>query len=362
MKEKKIIFFCPNIINDGLNKTLKIYTNYFKKFYKVSLVTNTQNLDLLKGINKRIKIINPKLKFFQIIKIFNIFLCIYLVVKNKDKKTIIFSMDNHFFLLLLKFLRFNLKIVLRTPNPIYNIKNQEEVKYLNKNIFTGKVDLNFYKYANLIVTFSKNNKKYLKERFNVKNLEHIFNYFPKFYGKKKVKNIYNIFFVGRLVYIKDPIFFLKNSIELLNEINIRIHIIGDGILNTKLKKISKRFKNKIFFHNFVKDPFKKYGNKMDLICITSRSDGTPNVLGESMSYKIPCLAPKGVGLSNVLLKNGKYGYLYKSGDDLSFKNSIKYALKNYKISIKKAELGYISLDRFNKDNTLGKLRIALSKI
>ena len=362
MKKNKIIFFCPNITNSGINKTLKIYTNYFKKFYKVSLVTNTQNLNLLKGINKRIKIINLRLKFFQKINTLNIFLCIYLLIKNIDKKTIIFSMDDHFFLLLLKFLRLKIKIALRTPNPIFNTKNPKESEYLSKNIFTGKVDLNFYKYANLVVTYSKNNKNYLKEKFKVKNVELIYNYFPKFNGKKKVKNVYNIFFVGRLVYSKDPIFFLKNSIELLNKIDIRIHIIGDGKLNKILKKMSKKFIDKIFFYNFVSDPFKKYGNKMDLICITSRFDGTPNVLGESMSYKIPCLAPHGVGLSNTLLKNGRYGYLYKPEDNLSFKRKIKKALKNYKISIKKAELGHVSLNRFNKQNTLDKLRNALSKI
>ena len=362
MKSKTIIFFCPNIINDGLQKTLKIYINYFAKYYKISLITNTHNLNLLKGINKKIKIINPKFKFFQKINIFNNLLCLYLVLRHIDKKTMIFSMNNHFFLLLLKFLRLKIKIVLRTPNPIFNIKNPEETKYLSKGIFTERAILNLYKYANLVITFSKNNQNYLREKFKVKNVKHIFNYFPKFNGKKKVKSIYNIFFIGRLVYSKDPIFFLKNSIELLDEINIKIHVVGDGKLNKVLKKMSQQFKKKIYFYNFVNHPFKKYNKKIDLICITSRFDGTPNVLGETMSYKIPCVAPKGVGLSNVLLENGRNGYLYKPGDDLSFKRTIKDALKNYKNSIKKAKLGYNSLDRFNKDNTLGKLRRALSKI
>ena len=362
MKEKKIIFFCPRLINDGLKKTLEIYINYFEKYYKIILVTNIIDLNLLKKINKKTKIINPKFKFFEKINLFNNLLCTYLALKNADKKTLIFLMDNHFLLLFLKFLRFKIKIALRTANPIYNLKNREEIKHLRKNIFTEKFNLNFYKYANLIVTFSKSNEKYLKEKYKIKNVKQIFNYFPKFYGKKKVKNVYNIFFVGRLAYSKNPIFFLKNSIELLDEIDMRIHIIGDGKLKMILKTMSKKYYKKIFFHNFVNDPFKKYNKKMDLICITSRFDGTPNVLGEAMSYKIPCIAPKGVGLSNVLLKNGKYGYLYKAEEDLSFKKKTKKALKNYKTSIKKAEQGYISLNRFSKKNTLERLRIELSKI
>ena len=362
MKKKKIIFFCPKVINDGLKKTLEIYINYFAKYYKVILVTNTINLKLLKKINRKIKIINPRLKFFQKINLFNNLLCSYLTLKKADKRTLIFLMDNYFLFLFFKFLRFKIKIALRTANPIFNLKNKEEIKHLRKNIFTGKFGLYFYKYADLVVTFSKSNENYLREKFKVKNVKQIFNYFPKFNGKKKVKNTHNIFFVGRLVYSKNPIFFLKNSIELLAEINMRIHIVGEGILKPILKEMSKKYDKKIFFHDFVNDPFKKYNKKMDIICITSRFDGTPNVLGEAMSYKIPCLAPKGVGLSSVLLKNGKYGYLYKAEEDLSFKEKIKYALKNYKTSIKKAEQGYISLNRFSKQNTLEKLKLALSKI
>ena len=57
MKKKKIIFFCPKVINDGLKKTLEIYINYFAKYYKVILVTNTTHYKNL--IEKK------KLRLFQ---------------------------------------------------------------------------------------------------------------------------------------------------------------------------------------------------------------------------------------------------------------------------------------------------------
>ena len=78
MKKRTIIFFCPKIINDGLKKTLEIYLNYFERYYKIILVTNTTNLYLLKKIYKRTKIINPRLKFFLKINLFNYLLCVYL--------------------------------------------------------------------------------------------------------------------------------------------------------------------------------------------------------------------------------------------------------------------------------------------
>ena len=62
--------------------------------------------------------------------------------------------------------------------------------------------------------------------------------------------------------------------------------------------------------------------RIDAICITSKYDGTPNVLGEAVAYKIPCLAPKNVGLSNVILLNGKGGYLYKPNSNSNFKHKL----------------------------------------
>ena len=83
--------------------------------------------------------------------------------------------------------------------------------------------------------------------------------------------------------------------------------------------MSKNYKKDIFFYGHVNEPFKKFSFRMDLLCVTSRYDGTPNVLGEAMSYKIPCIAPKEIGLCNILINNGKFGYLFKAENDKSFK-------------------------------------------
>ena len=101
---------------------------------------------------------------------------------------------------------------------------------------------------------------------------------------------------------------------------------------------------------------------MDLLCITSHYEGTPNVMGEAMSYGIPVLAPKNIGLTNLFLKNGKYGFLYKNDNNLSFKKKIYEILNNYNLAKKKALLGFKSLERFNKQKTLTKLLSELQKI
>ena len=42
-----------------------------------------------------------------------------------------------------------------------------------------KLELFLYRYADLVITFSEKNKKYLKNFFKVKNVEVISNYFEK---------------------------------------------------------------------------------------------------------------------------------------------------------------------------------------
>ena len=49
---KNLIFFCPFIYDGGLEKTLKIYTEYFSKFYKVTLITNSKNVKKKKKYQK----------------------------------------------------------------------------------------------------------------------------------------------------------------------------------------------------------------------------------------------------------------------------------------------------------------------
>ena len=129
-----------------------------------------------------------------------------------------------------------------------------------------------------------------------------------------------------------------------------------------MKKISKNFSKNIKFHGYLKNPLIKMHKIIDLVCVTSKYDGTPNILGEALSYKIPCLAPTKVGLSNYLLKNGKFGYLYKPGNNKSFQKQIKNILNNYHLAINKTKKGFKSLDRFNKRNTLIKLEKLIHKM
>ena len=80
-----------------------------------------------------------------------------------------------------------------------------------------------------------------------------------------------------------------------------------------------------------------------------------------MSYGIPVLAPKEIGLTKLFLKNGKIGYLYKLDNSNSFQQKINEIIKNYSSASKKAKMAYNSISRFNYENTLNKIDKIISK-
>ena len=67
-------------------------------------------------------------------------------------------------------------------------------------------------------------------------------------------------------------------------------------------------------------------------------------------------------MSNVILLNGKGGYLYKSNSDTDFKKKLTSILLGYKKAINKSNYAYKKLERFNYNNTLKKLERSINEI
>ena len=189
--KKRLFIFHPNINNDGCKKTLELYCDHFVKKFKITLITNTLNRNLLKKINSEVKIINPKNFFFKKNFLLNEIYCIFYFLRIKNKNSTVLSLDGHFLLLFLKLFKLNFKLIVRIANPI--IKN-------NKNFFTtdpglkiGYLDLILMRFADLVVLYNKEHSKILLNTFKVKKILIIRNYFPKIIlPKKKLKK--NIIF------------------------------------------------------------------------------------------------------------------------------------------------------------------------
>jgi len=361
---KSLIFFCPYIYDGGLEKTLKVYSEYFSKYHKVHIVSNCKNNSNFK-LTRTIKIINPKNKFFYKFRYLNNLFCIYLIIKYFKSNNIIFSMQDHFFLLFLKIIFPNkFKIIIRTANAIINNRNTYERKNLKKFELIKKISLFSYRFADIIITFSKDNKVYLKKVSKKNNVSVIYNHFKinKKIFRKHNKKKFNIFFIGRLVEDKNPLFFVENLNNLRKKIPIKAYVVGKGNLSGMVKKIYDLNPDLGKLYKYQTNPFTKFFKKIDIFCVTSKYDGTPNVLGEALSYGIPVVAPRNVGLSNLILKSGLYGFLYRPDSNESFQRKINFITRNYNKSLRMASLGRLSLKRFNKDKTLNKLNKIISSL
>ena len=358
----KVILFYPNFANDGIKKNIILHYNFLKKKFDTKIITNSTKFNF----NNKKAVINLKNKFFERNKFFNYLYCIFILFNfyRREKKLIIISFDESSLLVLINYYFFKKKIIIRTSNPIYNPLNKEEFKFFKKKFFFQFFKLFFYRYASLIWTFSKKNKKYLKKNFHIKKVSVISNIFKKEQMKKiKLKNKYfDIFFVGRLIKIKDPLFIFDSLSQVLIKEKIRIFFVGEGNLENRIKRLQHKNPNNVFFLGFKKDPFKKFKQKIDLFCLTSQFDGTPNALGEAISNGIPCIAPKGVGLSNDLLLNGKGGFLYKPGNKINFCKKIMFIKKNYNLALQKRMVAHKNIGAYSHKKVLKKLIFVINSL
>lgn len=113
---------------------------------------------------------------------------------------------------------------------------------------------------------------------------------------------FNIAFVGRFHPEKGPDLFCQLSKYILP--TIKCHMFGGGSMLASLKS---EYQDQIFFHGEVEEIANELLN-MDLLCITSRSEGLPLIALEAMGLGIPVVSFAVGGLCE-LIQSSYNGYL-----------------------------------------------------
>ena len=356
MKQKKIIIFMPSIEGGGVEKNFFIITNYLSsKLNNISVISLSKRYK--KYIDKKIEFVSLNSYFWESISrrkkfLISLFLLIKLLIRNKN--VIVLSFQAHAYCILISKL-LNAKIIVRS-----NSSPSGWSQNFLKNFFYKKI----YSHADKIIVNSYQFKKEMKKRFNLNsiciynplNLKEII-----FLAKKKInfsffnKNNFNLINVARLDEQKDQIFLLNAINKIKNTIPLRLLIIGSGNEKNKLLEFIKKknLESIVKILPFAKNPF-PYILKSDLFVLTSKYEGLPNVLLETMSLKKIILSSNCPTGPKEILSNGKGGFLYKKKNINDFIKKLFLIYENKAKFKKKTNYGYKKLNRFDFKQNLKK--------
>ena len=350
MKLKNIIIFFPNFSRGGIEKVSLLITKYLvnKKIKIVFISFNSLNKNFInnKKLFKKIKIYQVKNKFlkflFSAISLTNVLL-------NFDKKnTVVLSFQNSIIAIFVsKIMGFNVIIRNSAPIDYYKVRSY----------YSGTIVLVFktliYRFADLIISNSINTANKIKSLpFLKKKIIVISNpiQFKKNNNlKKKRKNI--ILYVGRLSYEKAIDKLIDGFALLLKKKPLfKLLIIGSGIekkyLVSKVKE--KKLIKKIIFKNWTFN-LEKYYLTSKILILPSYFEGLPNVIIEALNYKLPCVATRTDGSSEIL-KDGKYGLIIRCNDKEDISDGLLRIINNYKIYKHKALLGFNANKKYSLNN------------
>lgn len=110
----------------------------------------------------------------------------------------------------------------------------------------------------------------------------------------------NIIWIGRLDENK-ALIILIDALKKVKNKNWHLHVIGSGVLETKLKKASNELNSSIsWYGNIPRSNVMELLPKMHIHVITSLGEATTTVLFEAMSYAIPTITLDHCGMSGVV--------------------------------------------------------------
>ncbi|MCR4429030.1 MAG: glycosyltransferase family 4 protein [Caldiserica bacterium] len=146
--------------------------------------------------------------------------------------------------------------------------------------------------------------------------------------------------LARLVHVKNPFLLLEVAQKVNEEIpEAMFFFVGDGpYLNDLQRETLKRgLQRTVKFTGFRKDPLDVV-EALDVIVLTSLSEGLPVTLLEAMALKKPVVATRVGGVPEVV-KDGVTGFLVPSGDSQGFSRVLISLFKNHDLMREMGERG-----------------------
>lgn len=150
--------------------------------------------------------------------------------------------------------------------------------------------------------------------------------------------------IGRLAPIKDHDFFLRVVEKVLSGSGADVHffIVGDGSererIEEQVDRLNEKFGRRITMTSWVTD-IDTFNAGMDIICLTSKNEGTPVSLIEAQATGIPVISTDVGGVKDVV-SEGETGFIVPVGDLEQYSEKLELLIENEKIREKMSQNGW----------------------
>lgn len=149
--------------------------------------------------------------------------------------------------------------------------------------------------------------------------------------------------IGRLAPIKDHDFFLDVIEKLLETTvaKIKVFIVGDGSeknrIDDRVSLINEKYPDKVLMTSWILD-IATFNHGMDIICLTSKNEGTPVSLIEAQASGLPVISTDVGGVRDIV-ENEKSGFVIKRGDNATYLEKLRLLTENKELRVKFAHRG-----------------------
>jgi glycosyltransferase involved in cell wall biosynthesis len=158
--------------------------------------------------------------------------------------------------------------------------------------------------------------------------------------------------IGRLAAVKDHAFFLDVVRQLAGTTKqkFKVFIVGDGAERSLIEKetvrINAQFPELITLTSWIKD-IARFNAAMDLICLTSKNEGTPVSLIEAQASGVPVISTDVGGVRDIVLEE-ETGIVVPVGDLLAYVTQMRILIDDEKKRLKMSQNGWPFVrDRFH---------------
>ncbi|MCP4923415.1 MAG: glycosyltransferase [bacterium] len=306
-KKKSLLFFLPNLQAGGTERfVVTLLKHLNRSSFQISLcVLNTRDAVFLESLPKDVRLVDLKTERVR----YALWRIIRLIWSQKPD--VVFTNLSHLNLAL-AFLRPIL------PGKTSYIARESTVvsEHFSLSKYYGLwkwAYRKFYRNFDLVVSQSSYMQNDLLSNFNFpKDKSIVINnpiektVTPISYDKVKIKNQekdVNFLAIGRLSYEKG-FDILLHAMKSLKSRGVKLTVLGSGPERNKLEGLAKKLEisDQVDFVGFQKDP-SIWLRKADALVFSSRYDGFPNVLLESLLHQVPIIATPSPGGAKEIIQN-----------------------------------------------------------